>query len=186
MSKVFQRNHRNLWKIFRNLFVRLFYHHISRWNLFYHFWFHQLHLGLVYKHTRKNHIFFPGLPSPYKLNYSPRGDPNGSPVCPATLRRFRTIPSQWNGPFFKGKTHYSTFASKYLYFEQPSLYFFWFVESCHISQSNRENQNLCMVIRILFCYIFWNCYLQQKLHYGSLAYTYFDWMSDLWLVFDVV
>ena len=32
------------------------------------------------------------------------GDPTGSQVCPRTLKRFRSTPSQWNGPLFLRQT----------------------------------------------------------------------------------
>ena len=55
--------------------------------------------------------------------------------------------------FFAG---YSTPAIKQLNFEQHSICFVWFVESCHISPSKRENRSFAIILRILVCYIFAN------------------------------
>ena len=75
------------------------------------------------KQKSEKPLFFPDLPCPQKLRYSPWGGPTGSQVCPGILRRFRTTPASEMGHTFQGKPSYYHFGSKQLNFEQPSLYF---------------------------------------------------------------
>jgi hypothetical protein len=54
-----------------------------------------------YKTKLENPLFFSWPPMPLEIKLL---HPMGSQVCPGTLKRFRTNPSQWNGPLFLRQT----------------------------------------------------------------------------------
>ena len=75
--------------------------------------------------------------------YYPGGDPMGSQVCSRTLQRFRSTPSQWNGPLFLGQTPFiillqvNSLTLNNLHYILLALW-----KHCQTSPSKRENQNL--------------------------------------------